>query len=189
MWKIHQQYALESCNHSNFITWILYRQRPTGKTICIAFFNNTFFGLFWSKFQLLKNAFLNDCNTSKVRTQDYLISLDPPSPPHFATPLEGNFIKPSEQIAKIKCIAKFFLAHDASLKFLDSRSWGFWIPVQCCMPTELAQYLYTFSKNDVISSAWKHYFALRLGLGLKLKLGFELKLGIGLGLGLAEMRF
>jgi len=33
------------------------------------------------------------------------------------------------------------------------------------------RYLYTWSKNDVISSVRKHYCALRLGLGLELGLG------------------
>jgi len=40
-------------------------------------------------------------------------------------------------------------------------------------------YLYTFSKNDVISPVRKHYCALDLGLGLEL----------GLGVGLAKIRF
>jgi len=41
------------------------------------------------------------------------------------------------------------------------------------------RYLYTFSKNDVISLVRKRYCAL----------GLRLQLGLGLGLGLAEIRF
>jgi len=48
--------------------------------------------------------------------------------------------------------------------------------------TGMRWYLYTWSKNDVISSFRKHYWALGLELGLGLGLGLGLELGLGLGL-------
>jgi len=52
---------------------------------------------------------------------------------------------------------------------------------QMCWDVGKFGYLYTCSKNDVISSVRKYYCA--LGLGLELELEFELELEIGLGLG------
>jgi len=48
-------------------------------------------------------------------------------------------------------------------------------------------YLYTFSKNDVISSARKHYYVL---IRVKVRVTvYRVRLYLGLGLGLAEIRF
>jgi len=53
----------------------------------------------------------------------------------------------------------------------------------------LLRYLYTFSKNDVILSVRKRYYALGLGLELGLRLVLALGLELRLRLGLAEISF
>jgi len=51
------------------------------------------------------------------------------------------------------------------------------------VPKSKCRYLYTWSKNDVISSVWKQYCALERGLKLELGLGLVLGLELELGLG------